>query len=197
MSLERHSWRGLCWKLGGPRTTAQDPWMRVQGAWGPSGQAISDGDFLLGFCVSLRIWAAVGESSPSLISPLSRAVGADAEDTGGRGETRVGTVRAACPVDPRSSYWPCTHLHSPQWLAQLWTLDLKGHSKSSRRVLGPLSAISIMRGEQEAARCRPLSNKVACVISNCPLTTGSAGVPARPDPREGAGHQAGPPGTCH
>ena len=36
--------------------------------WGPSGQAICDVDFLLGFCVSLRIWTAMGESSPSLIS---------------------------------------------------------------------------------------------------------------------------------
>ena len=79
--------------------------MRVQGAWGPSEQAISDGVFLLGFCVSLRIRAAVGESSPSLISLLSRAVVADADDTGGWGETRVSTVRAVCPVDPRSSYW--------------------------------------------------------------------------------------------
>ena len=139
----------------------------------------------------------MGEFSPSLISLLSKAVVADADDTWGWGETPVSTVRAACPVDPRSSYWPCTHLHSPQWLAQLWTLDLKGHSESSGRVLGPLSAISVMRGEQEAAPRRPLSNKVACGISNCPLTTGSAGVPARPDPREGAGHQAGPPGPCH
>ena len=55
--------------------------MRVQGAWDPSGQAISDRVFLLGFCVSLRIWAAVAESFLSLISLLSRAVGADAEDT--------------------------------------------------------------------------------------------------------------------
>ena len=55
--------------------------MIEEGAWGPSGQAISDRLFLLGFCVSLRIWAAVGESSPSLISLLSRAVGADADDT--------------------------------------------------------------------------------------------------------------------
>ena len=80
--------------------------MKVQGAWGPSGQAISDRLFLLGFCVSLRIWAAVGESSPSLISLLSRAVGADADDTGGWGESPVDAVRAVCPVDPRSSYWP-------------------------------------------------------------------------------------------
>ena len=50
--------------------------MRVQ-------QAISDVLFLLGFCVSLRILAVVGESSLSLISLLSRAVGADADDTGG------------------------------------------------------------------------------------------------------------------
>ena len=34
--------------------------------------------------MSLRIRAAVGESSPSLISLLSRAVPADADDTGGR-----------------------------------------------------------------------------------------------------------------
>ena len=68
-------------EIGDPRTSDQVPWMRVQGAWGPSGQAISDRLFLLGFCVSLRIWAAVGESSPSLISQLSRAVGADADDT--------------------------------------------------------------------------------------------------------------------
>ena len=80
--------------------------MRVQGAWGPSGQAISDMLFLLGLCVSLRIWAAVGESSPSLISLLSKAVVADADDTWGWGETPVSTVRAVCPVDPRSSYWP-------------------------------------------------------------------------------------------
>ena len=73
---------------------------------GAIGQAISDVLFLLGFCVSLRIWAAVGESSPSLISLLSRAVEADADDTGGWGETPVCTVRAVFPVDPRSSYWP-------------------------------------------------------------------------------------------
>ena len=93
--------------------------------WGPSGQAISDVLFLLGFCVSLRIWAAVGESSPSLISLLSRAVGADADDTGGRGETRVSTVRAACPGIPGPPIGLDTHLHSSQRLAQLWTLDLK------------------------------------------------------------------------
>ena len=56
--------------------------------------------------MSLRTWAAVGESSPSLISLLSRAVVADADDTRGRGKTRVSTVRAAYPVDSRSSYWP-------------------------------------------------------------------------------------------
>ena len=77
-----------------------------KGACSPSGQAISDMLFLLGFCVSLRIWPAVGESSPSLIFLLSRAVGADADETGGWGETPVSTVRAACRVDPRSSYWP-------------------------------------------------------------------------------------------
>ncbi|KAM9757304.1 putative killer cell immunoglobulin-like receptor like protein KIR3DP1 isoform 2-T2 [Dama dama] len=55
--------------------------MRVQGAWGPSGQAISDGLFLLGFCVSLRIWTAVGEYDkpslsawPSPVVPLGQTV---------------------------------------------------------------------------------------------------------------------------
>ena len=48
----------------------------------------------------------MGESSPSLISLLSRVVGADADDTGGWGESPVNAVRAVCPVDPRSSYWP-------------------------------------------------------------------------------------------
>ena len=93
-------------EMGGLHTTDQGPWMRVQGAWGPSGQAISDGLFLLGFCVSLRIWAAVGESSPSLISLFSRACGAEADDTGGQGETPVSTVRAVHPLDPRASIWP-------------------------------------------------------------------------------------------
>ena len=107
--------------IGGLHTTDQVPWMRVQGAWGPSRKAISDGLFLLGFCVSLRIWAAVGESSPPLISVLSRAGRAEADDAGGQGETPVSTVRAACPVDPRASNGLDTHLHSPQRLAQLWT----------------------------------------------------------------------------
>ncbi|XP_043756625.1 putative killer cell immunoglobulin-like receptor-like protein KIR3DX1 [Cervus elaphus] len=55
--------------------------MRVQGAWGPSGQAISDGLFLLGFCVSLRIWEAVGgyetpslSAWPSPVVPLGETV---------------------------------------------------------------------------------------------------------------------------
>ena len=113
-------------EIWGLHTTDQVPWMRVQGAGGPSGQAISDGFFLLGFSVSLRIWATVGESSPSLISMLSRAGGAEADDTGGQGETPVSTVRATCPVDPRSSVGLNTHLHSPQKFARLWTLNLKG-----------------------------------------------------------------------
>ena len=92
-------------EIGGLHTTDQVPWMRVQGG-GPSGQAISDRLFLLGFYVSLRIWAAVGESSPPLISVLSRAGGAEADDTGGQGETPVSTVRAVCPVGPRSPDWP-------------------------------------------------------------------------------------------
>lgn len=90
--------------IGGPCTTDQVPCMRVQRVCGPSGQAISDLFFLLGFCVSPRIWAAVGESSQSLISLLSTAVGTDADDTGV--ELPVSTVTAACPVDPRSSYLP-------------------------------------------------------------------------------------------
>ncbi|KAM9757310.1 killer cell immunoglobulin-like receptor 2DL4 isoform 2-T2 [Dama dama] len=68
-------------EIGGLHTTDQLPWMRVQGAWGPSGQAISDGLFLLGFCVSLRIWAAVGEFEkpslsawPSPVVPLGQTV---------------------------------------------------------------------------------------------------------------------------
>ncbi|XP_042088435.1 putative killer cell immunoglobulin-like receptor like protein KIR3DP1 isoform X2 [Ovis aries] len=55
--------------------------MRVQGAWGPSGQAISDMLFLLGLCVSLRIWAAVGKYEklslsawPSPVVPLGQNV---------------------------------------------------------------------------------------------------------------------------
>ncbi|KAM9757298.1 putative killer cell immunoglobulin-like receptor like protein KIR3DP1 isoform 3-T3 [Dama dama] len=68
-------------EIGGLHTTDQLPWMRVQGAWGPSGQAISDGLFLLGFCVSLRIWAAVGayekpslSAWPSPVVPLGQTV---------------------------------------------------------------------------------------------------------------------------
>uniref|UniRef100_A0A8C2RUA4 Ig-like domain-containing protein n=1 Tax=Capra hircus TaxID=9925 RepID=A0A8C2RUA4_CAPHI len=55
--------------------------MRVQGAWGPSEQAISDGVFLLGFCASLRIRAAVDENDkpslsawPSPMVPLGKTV---------------------------------------------------------------------------------------------------------------------------
>ncbi|XP_069408123.1 putative killer cell immunoglobulin-like receptor like protein KIR3DP1 isoform X2 [Ovis canadensis] len=55
--------------------------MRVQGAWGPSGQAISDMLFLLGLCVSLRTWAAVGKYEklslsawPSPMVPLGQNV---------------------------------------------------------------------------------------------------------------------------
>ncbi|XP_042088447.1 putative killer cell immunoglobulin-like receptor like protein KIR3DP1 isoform X4 [Ovis aries] len=55
--------------------------MRVQGAWGPSGQAISDMLFLLGLCVSLRTWAAVGKYEklslsawPSPVVPLGQTV---------------------------------------------------------------------------------------------------------------------------
>ena len=149
-------------EIGGLHTTDQVPWIRVQGAWGPSGQAISDGLFLLGFCVSLRIWAAVGESSPSLTSVLSRAGRAEADDTGGQGETPVSTVRAACPVDPTSSVGLDTHLHSPQRLAQLWTLDLKGQCEVWELGAGPPECHFYHEREQRAAAHRPLSDKVAC-----------------------------------
>ena len=68
--------------------------------------------------------------------------------------------------------------------------------KSGSWELGPLSAISIMRGEQEPALHRPLLDKVAHGLSIQPLT-GSAGAHTRADPREGSGPQAGPPGPCH
>nr|XP_042088439.1 putative killer cell immunoglobulin-like receptor like protein KIR3DP1 isoform X3 [Ovis aries] len=55
--------------------------MRVPGMWGPSELAISDVLFLLGICVSLRIWAAVGEYEkpslsawPSPVVPLGQTV---------------------------------------------------------------------------------------------------------------------------
>ena len=140
--------------------------MRVQGTWDPSGQAISEGLFLLGFCVILRIWAAVGESSPSLISLLSRAVGADAEDTGGLGLDPFEYSESHVPCGSQVSFDPDTHLHSPQRLAQVWTLDLKGQCKVCQLGAAPPSAISIMRGEQDAAPHRPLSYKVARGISN-------------------------------
>ena len=167
--------------------------MTVQGAWGPSGQAISDMLFFLGFCVSLRIWATVGESSPSLISLFNRAFGADADDTGGWGETPVSTVRAACPVDPGPPIGLDTHLHSPQRLAQLWTLDLKAQCEVWELEARP--TVCHFYHERGARGCIPqtLPYKLAPGTSNQPLTTGSAGPPARPDPREGSGHQAGPP----
>ena len=84
------------WKPEGLHTTNQNPWMKMQGVWGPSGQAFSDMLYLLGFCV--RIWAAVGESSPSLISLLSNTVGADADYTEGWGET---------PCQYSDSHLPC------------------------------------------------------------------------------------------
>ncbi|XP_043293130.1 killer cell immunoglobulin-like receptor 2DS2 isoform X2 [Cervus canadensis] len=55
-------------EIGVLHTTDHVLWMRVQGAWGPSGQAISDRLFLLGFCVSLSIWAAVGVFTKPYIS---------------------------------------------------------------------------------------------------------------------------------
>ena len=188
MSPERPSRRGLWWKSGGLHTTDQNPWMKVQGAWSPSGQAISDMHFLLGFCVSLRIWAAVGESSPSLISLLSRAVGADADDT------EAGVRPLWIPGPPVGND---THLHSPQRLPQLWTLDLKAQCEVWE--LGARPTECHFYHERGARGCSPQTfpYKLAPGISNQPLTTGSAGPPARPDPREGSGHQAGPLGPCH
>ena len=70
--------------------------------------------------------------------------------------------------------------------------------KSGNWELGPLSAISIMRGEQEAAPHRPpLPQQGGSWHLHPALTTGSAGAPTRADPREGSDHQAGPPGLCH
>ena len=47
--------------------------------------------------------------------------------------------------------------------------------KSGSWELGPQSAISIMRGEQEACSPQTLPYKLAHGISSWPLTTGSAG----------------------
>ncbi|KAI4534995.1 hypothetical protein MG293_015855 [Ovis ammon polii] len=69
---------------------------------------------ITGFCVSLRTWAAVGESSPSLISLLNRAVGADADDTGGQGEYDK----------PSLSAWPSTMVSLGQ------TVTLQCHVRS-------------------------------------------------------------------
>ena len=136
--------------------------------WGPWGQAISDMVFLLGFCVSLRIWAAVGESSPSLISLLSRAVGADADDT------EAGVRPLWIPGPPVGND---THLHSPQRLPQLWTLDLKAQCEVWE--LGARPTECHFYHERGARGCtsQTLPYKVAHGISNRPLTTGSAGCP--------------------
>ena len=178
-------------EIWGLHNTDQVPWMRVQG-WGPSGRAISDGLFLLGFCVSLRIWEAVGESSPSLISVLSRAGEAEADDAGGQGETPASTVRAACPVDPRSSNGLDIHLHSPQRLPQLWTLDLKAQCEVWELRAGPPECR--FYHERGAMGCSPQTPLQQGGISNQPFKTGSARPPTRPDHRGGAGRQAGPPG---
>ncbi|MXQ99014.1 hypothetical protein E5288_WYG021877 [Bos mutus] len=82
-------------------------------------------------------------------------------------------------------------------LAQVWTLDMKAQCEVCQLGAEPPSAISIMRGEQEAAPHRPLSYKVVRGLSNQPLTTGSAGAPTKADPRGGSSHQAWPLGPCH
>ena len=185
MSPEIHSWRGLWWISGGPRTTDQVPCMRVQRVCGPSGQAISDLFFLLGFCVSLRIWAAVGKSSPSLISLLSTAVGTDADDTGVRVELPVSTVRAVCPWIPGPPIGLDTHLHSPKRLAQYWTLDLKAQCEVGE--LGARPSECHFYHVRGARGCSPrtLPYKLAHGISSWALTTGSAGSPLDLNPGKG------------
>ena len=96
-----------------------------------------------------------GWALPSLISLLSRAVGADADDSGGWGETPVSTVRAVCPVDPRSSYWPWYSSSLSPEVSPGLDLDLKGQCEVWELEVGLLSAISLMRGEQETAAHRP------------------------------------------
>ena len=144
---------------------------------GAIGQAISDVLFLLGFCASLRTWAAVGESFPSLISLLSSAVVADADDTGGWGENLVSTVRAACPVEPRSSYWPWYSSSLSPEVSSGLTLDLKAHYEVWE--LGARPSEYHFNHEMGVRGCSPqtLHYKLAHCISSWPLTTGSAGSP--------------------
>ena len=57
--------------------------------------------------------------------------------------------------------------------------------KSGSWELGPVSAISIMRGEQEACSPQTLPYKLAHGISSWALTTGSAGSPLDLNPGKG------------
>ena len=90
-----------------------------------------------------------------------------------------------------------THLHSPQRLAHLWTLDLKAHCEVWELGARPTGCHFYHERGASGSTPQTLPYKLAPGISNWPLTTGSAGPPSRPDPREGSAHQAGPPGPCH
>ena len=70
-----------------------------------------------------------------------------------------------------------SHLHSPQRLAQLWTLDLKAQCEVWE--LGARPTECHFYHERGARGCtsQTLPYKVAHGISNRPLTTGSAGCP--------------------
>ena len=58
-----------------------------------------------------------------------------------------------------------THLHSPQRLAQLWTLDLKAQCEVRELGAGPPECHFYHEREQGAAAYRPPSNKVASPTS--------------------------------
>ena len=155
VSPERHGWRGLWWKSGGslhhwPGSLHEGAKsmgsIRTSHLWHAYPSRILCKSEDLGSC---------GWALPSLISLLSRAVGADADDPGGWRETPVSTVRAVCPVDPRSSYW---HWYSSSLSPEVspgLDLDLKAQCEVWELEVGPLSAISLMRGEQETAAHRP------------------------------------------
>ena len=83
-------------------------------------------------------------SSLSLISLLSRAVWLIQMTLRDRGETCVSTVRAACPVDPTSSYWPWYSSSLSPEVRPALDSTWRDNVKSASWELGPLSAISIM-----------------------------------------------------
>ena len=122
---------------------------------------------------------------------------ADADDTGGRDELPVSRVRPTCPVDPSPHIGLDTHLHSPQRLAQLWTLDLKAQCEVWQLGAGPTECH--FNYETGAIGCTPqipLGQGDSWPLHPA-LTIGSPGAPTRADTREGSGHQAGPPGPSH